>query len=59
MNVQSDWNATSGDSFIKNKPTTLSGYNITDAKIDNNGTITLGTVSIEVMTNDEINAMFV
>ena len=59
VNVQSDWNATSGDSFIKNKPTTLAGYNITDAKIDNNGTITLGTVSIEVMTNDEINAMFV
>ena len=59
VNVQSDWNATSGDSFIKNKPTTLAGYGITDAKIDNNGTITLGTVSIEVMTNDEINAMFV
>ena len=59
VNVQSDWNATSGDSFIKNKPTTLAGYNITDAKIDNNGTIILGTVSIEVMTNDEINAMFV
>ena len=59
INVQSDWNATSGDSFIKNKPTTLAGYGITDAKIDNNGTITLGTVSIEVMTNDEINAMFV
>ena len=59
VNVQSDWTATSGDSFIKNKPTTLAGYNITDAKIDNNGTITLGTVSIEVITNDEINAMFV
>lgn len=42
-----------------NKATTLAGYGITDAKIDNNGTITLGTVSIEVMTNDEINAMFV
>lgn len=42
-----------------NKSTTLAGYGITDAKIDNNGTITLDTVSIEVMTNDEINAMFV
>ena len=42
-----------------NKSTTLAGYGITDAKINNNGTITLGTVSIEVMTNNEINAMFV
>lgn len=42
-----------------NKATTLAGYGITDAKINNNGTITLGAVSIEVMTNDEINAMFV
>ena len=31
VNVQSDWNATSGDAYILNKPTTLSGYEITDA----------------------------
>lgn len=30
-NVQSDWNATSGDAAILNKPTTLAGYGITDA----------------------------
>lgn len=30
-NVNADWNATSGDSQILNKPTTLSGYGITDA----------------------------
>lgn len=31
VNVQSDWNATSGDAFILNKPTTVLGYGITDA----------------------------
>jgi len=31
VNVQSDWNATSGDAAILNKPTTLAGYGITDA----------------------------
>ena len=31
VNVQSDWNATTGDAQILNKPTTLSGYGITDA----------------------------
>lgn len=30
-NVQSDWNATSGDAAILNKPTTLAGYGITDS----------------------------
>lgn len=45
--VQSDWNETDTNSkaYIKNKPTTLSGYGITDAKIENNGNsvnITLG-----------------
>ena len=30
-NVQPDWSATSGDSAIQNKPTTLSGYGIADA----------------------------
>mgnify|MGYP006908811320 CR=1 FL=1 len=29
--MQSDWNATSGDAAILNKPTTLAGYGITDA----------------------------
>ena len=45
--VQSDWNETDTNSkaYIKNKPTTLSGYGITDAKIENNENsvnITLG-----------------
>ena len=31
VNVQSDWNAVSGDAAILNKPTTLAGYGITDA----------------------------
>jgi hypothetical protein len=31
VNVNSDWNAASGDAQILNKPTTLSGYGITDA----------------------------
>ena len=31
VNVQSDWNASSGDAAILNKPTTLAGYGITDA----------------------------
>ena len=31
VNVQSDWNAISGDALILNKPTTISGYGITDA----------------------------
>ena len=40
VNVNADWNATTGDSQILNKPNTLSGYGITDAytktEIDNN-----------------------
>lgn len=37
VNVQSDWNATSGDAFILNKPTTLAGYGIlsTDTLFNN------------------------
>lgn len=31
VNVQSDWNASSGDAAILHKPTTISGYGITDA----------------------------
>lgn len=31
QNVNADWNSTSGDSEILNKPTTVSGYGITDA----------------------------
>ena len=31
VNVQSDWNASTGDAAILNKPTTLAGYGITDA----------------------------
>jgi phage-related tail fiber protein len=31
VNVNADWNASSGDAQILNKPTTLSGYGITDA----------------------------
>ena len=31
VNVNPDWNATSGDGKILNKPTTISGYGITDA----------------------------
>ena len=31
VNVNADWNASSGDAQILNKPTTISGYGITDA----------------------------
>lgn len=31
VNVNADWNAVSGDAQILNKPTTISGYGITDA----------------------------
>lgn len=31
VNVNADWNATSGDGQILNKPTTIAGYGITDA----------------------------
>lgn len=47
-NVQSDWNQKDAtqDDYIKNKPTTIAGYGITDAKIEN-GTITLGENTIK------------
>jgi hypothetical protein len=35
VNVNADWNATTGDAAILNKPTTLSGYGITDATSKN------------------------
>ena len=31
VNVQADWNAVAGDALILNKPTSISGYGITDA----------------------------
>lgn len=51
VNVQADWNATSGDSFINNKPTKLSAFTndpgyitgITAAMVDNVGDITNNT----------------
>jgi hypothetical protein len=60
VNVQSDWNATSGDAFIKNKPTfaTINGQ-----RIDQGGEITIeggsggsggGEVSGDFVTRTEI-----
>ena len=46
----SDWNN------ISNKPTTIAGYGITDAKITN-GTITLGSNSITPLTSSAISDM--
>ena len=43
VNVNADWNATSGDANILNKPTTLSGYGITDA-VNINTSQTIGGV---------------
>jgi len=48
--VNADWNAASGVAKILNKPTTLSGYGITDASI-NNGVITLGSNTITPLTS--------
>ena len=39
VNVQSDWNASSGDSFIQNKPTIPSGNQIIDWTGETAGTI--------------------
>lgn len=51
VNVQSDWNATSGDAFIKNKPTfaTINGQ-----RIDQGGNIELGGQD-EDLDNDTLN----
>ncbi len=48
-NVQSDWNATSGDAAILNKPTTLAGYGITDA---------MTATAIENLINTSISSVF-
>lgn len=52
--IQSDWNQTTATAkdYIKNKPTTLAGYGITDAKIAN-GTITLGSNTITPLTSHQ------
>ena len=47
VNVNADWNSTSGDSKILNKPTTVSGYGITDAYVKN-----------EVYTKTEVDGKF-
>jgi hypothetical protein len=49
VNVNADWSAGSGDAQILNKPTTLSGYGITDAA--SNGAITTSGLT---MTTDRI-----
>lgn len=48
-NVQSDWNASSGDAAILNKPTTLAGYGITDA---------MTATAIEQAINASISSVF-
>lgn len=54
VNVKSDWNATSGDAQILNKPTTVSGYGITDA-LTADSTLDAsklsGTASIDITGN--------
>jgi hypothetical protein len=47
VNVNADWNASSGDAQIFNKPTTIAGYGITDAlsKTINNSNILVGNTS--------------
>lgn len=37
VNVNPDWNATAGDAQILNKPTTVGGFGITDAVINQSG----------------------
>ena len=51
VNPNPDWNASSGNAQILNKPTTLSGYGITDAGISS-GTIRLGNVSLKPVPTD-------
>ena len=48
-NVQSDWNAVSGDAAILNKPTTLAGYGITDA---------MTSTAIQAAINSAITSVF-
>ena len=43
VNVQSDWNAVAGDALILNKPTTISGYAISDTKANFNTALSDGT----------------
>lgn len=54
VNVNADWNATSGDALILNKPTTIAGYGITDAytksQLDN------GQLDNRYYTETELNA---
>lgn len=49
VNVQSDWNAQSGDAAILNKPTTLAGYGITDA---------MTATAIQELVNNAISSAF-
>lgn len=42
-----------------NQATTIAGYGITDASLDSNGIIVLGDNSIQPMSEDDINALFV
>ena len=51
-NVNADWNAADGDAKILNKPTTIAGYGITDAKIEN-GEVVLGNDSIKPLTEHQ------
>lgn len=68
VNVNADWNATSGDAAILHKPTTIAGYGITDANanqafvIKNPGgsiqwTITIGNYNALIFKNSSGNAV--
>lgn len=49
VNVQSDWNASTGDAAILNKPTTLAGYGITDA---------MTATAIQELVNSAVSTVF-
>ena len=59
VNVNADWNATTGDSQILNKPNTLTGYGITDAytkteintKLNNNRTYKILNTPVSTWSN--------
>ena len=62
-NVQSDWNATSGDAFIRNKPTIPtktsqltndSGFRTTDANTEYSFTATSNALEFNVQGSDDI-----
>lgn len=56
VNVNADWNSTSGDAQILNKPTTVAGYGLTDVYTKTEVQTVLPIIGLDTTTSNSVNS---